>query len=167
MDLDDPLDSRPGGGHPVSGFHQSIESASLSHEDTNNTFIPSSTTTTGNDDDMDDDSQSDSSDYGNYASTEVDEDLRQPEECWRQRFICPSQGRFFGDQGSFVDYFDPLQGGEQYCSDNSVAPFGPMVVWRVISTFTCEGGCDLYDDAIDAGIPPIPFVTSRTTDDDA
>ena len=93
--------------------------------------------------------------------TETGEYFFKPEECWREHYLCPSQGRFFGDRGSFVDFFDPLRGGEEYCAQNNVAPFGPMVIWRVLSTFSCEGGCDIYNDAIDAGVPPIPVMIRR------
>lgn len=110
----------------------------------------------------DGDRQSDISESAEYASTEAYEDYPRVEECWRHRFLCPAQGRFFGDRGSFVDYFDPLRGGQEQCSERNIAPFGPIVVWRVLSTFNCEEGCDLYDDAIDAGILPIPVVVRRS-----
>lgn len=97
------------------------------------------------------DVQSDSTDY---ADTEAADDYPRTEECWRPRYLCPSQGRFFGDRGSFVDFFDPLGGAEEHCNKNGIPPFGPMVVWRLLRTFNCEKGCDLWDDALEAGLRP-------------
>lgn len=100
---------------------------------------------------QDDDVQSESTDY---ADTEAADDYPPTEECWRPRYLCPSQGRFFGDRGSFVDFFDPLGGAEEHCNKNGIPPFGPMVVWRLLRTFNCEKGCDLWDDALEAGLRP-------------
>ena len=83
------------------------------------------------------------------------------EKCFRRQYLCPSQGQFFGDPGSFVEFFDPLHGSQEICAQNNVAPFGPMVIWRVLATFSCEAGCDIYDDALDAGVPPIPVLIRR------
>ena len=83
------------------------------------------------------------------------------EECWRHLFICPSQGRYFGDRGSFVEFFDPLNGDETLCADNGVAPFGPMVVWRVLSSFDCAEGCDIYDDVLEDRITSIPVLINK------
>ena len=81
--------------------------------------------------------------------------------CWRHRFVCPSQGRYFGDRGSFVGFFNPLDGDKVHCVDNSVAPFGPMVVWHVMSTFACNECCEVYDDVLDEGVTSIPVVFSK------
>ena len=89
------------------------------------------------------------------------DDLDGSEECWRHIFICPSQGRYFGDVGSFVDYFDPLDGAEALCVERNIAPFGPMMVWRVMSTFDCAEGCDLYDDVLDEGVTSIPVLFKK------
>ncbi|KAI1786380.1 hypothetical protein LXA43DRAFT_898126 [Ganoderma leucocontextum] len=81
--------------------------------------------------------------------------------CWRHRYICPSQGRYFGDRGSFVDFFDPLGGDEALCADNNIAPFGPMVVWRIMSTFECDGDCVFYDDVLEEGVTSIPVLFKK------
>ena len=83
------------------------------------------------------------------------------EECWCHLFICPSQGRYFGDRGSFVEFFDPLNGDEAVCAHNGIAPFGPMVVWRVLSSFDCAEGCDIYDDVLEDTITSIPVLINK------
>ena len=102
------------------------------------------------------DSDSDSS---STAETEVMQ--LGSEKCFRRQYLCPSQGQFFGDPGSFVEFFDPLHGSQEICAQNNVATFGPMVIWRVLATFSCDAGCDIYDDALDAGVPPIPVLIRR------
>ena len=82
------------------------------------------------------------------------------QECWRHQYICPSQGRFFGDRGSLVDFFDPLAGDETRCEANGVAPFGPMVVWRLVSSFECDDGCD-FDDILEEGVTCIPVLIKK------
>ena len=81
--------------------------------------------------------------------------------CWRHRFVCPSQGRHFGDRGSFVEFFDPLDGDEVRCVENNVAPFGPMVVWHIMSSFTCDECCEVYVDVLDEGVTSIPVVFTK------
>ena len=80
------------------------------------------------------------------------------EQCWRHLYICPAQGRYFGDQGSFVDFFDPLGRGEAYCAQRNIPPFGPMIVWRVLSNFDCENNCDIYDEVLEEGVTYIPVL---------
>ena len=87
--------------------------------------------------------------------------LRSAEECWRNRYVCPKQGRFFGDPGSFVDFFDPLGGDEDSCMKNNVAPFGPMVIWRIMSTFDCEDGCEYLDEVLEQGVTSIPVLFKK------
>ena len=81
--------------------------------------------------------------------------------CCRHRFACPLQGRHFGDRGSFIGFFDPLDGDEVRCVDNNVAPFGPMVVWRVMSSFTCDECCDVYAEVLDEGVTSVPVVFTK------
>ena len=90
---------------------------------------------------------------------DIDDDtLRSAEECWREKFVCPSQGRFFGDKGSLVGFFDPLSADEDKCVANNLAPFGPMVIWRSMSTFDCDDGCDFLDDVLEQGVTSIPVL---------
>ena len=105
-------------------------------------------------------------DDGSGDAESISGTRREVQECLRHRYLCPSQGRFFGDRRSMVEFFDPLRGGEEFCAQNSVVPFGPMVVWRVLSTFTCERGCDIYDDALDAEPSAIPVMIRRNPFDE-
>ena len=80
--------------------------------------------------------------------------------CSRRFYTCPSQGRFFGDRGSLVVFFDSLGGDDAYCEEHNIAPFGPMIVWRIISSFACDDGCD-FDDIIEEGVTSIPVFIRR------
>ena len=86
------------------------------------------------------------------------------EQCFRQFYICPSQGRYFGDRGSLVDFFDPIARGEDFCARRSIPPYGPMVVWRVLSNFDCERDCVIYDDDLEEpdDISSIPILFRQT-----
>ena len=80
--------------------------------------------------------------------------------CSRRFYTCPSQGRFFGDHGSLVIFFDPLGGDSAYCEEHNIAPFGPMILWRIISSFSCDDGCD-FDDILEEGVTSIPVFIKR------
>lgn len=82
-------------------------------------------------------------------------------ECWQHRYVCPSQGRYFGDRGSFVDFFDPLDGDEVHCVENNIAPFGPMAIWHVMSTFDCEEGCEYFDEVLEEGVASVPVIFKK------
>lgn len=84
--------------------------------------------------------------------------LRSSEECWRELYICPKQGRFFGDRGSLVRFFDPLGKDEERCMEKNLAPFGCMVIWRLMSTFECDDGCEFLDDVLEHGVVSIPVL---------
>ncbi|PIL24448.1 hypothetical protein GSI_14202 [Ganoderma sinense ZZ0214-1] len=87
------------------------------------------------------------------------ETTQSPEECLRYTWLqCPSQGRFFGDGGSFVGYFDPLDRGEERCMKANVAPYGSMAVWRVPSTFDCDAGCGDVDEVLETGVTSVPVL---------
>lgn len=76
--------------------------------------------------------------------------------CWRRRHICPSACRYFGDPGSFVDFLDPLGGDEEHCKKNCLPPFGPMVIWRLMSTFKCVYGCLDLPYVVEKGVATVP-----------
>nr|VWO99878.1 Gamma-butyrobetaine dioxygenase [Ganoderma boninense] len=96
--------------------------------------------------------------WADYRRDMIENSLRNPEECWRERHICPKQGRFFGDRGSLVGYFDPLGNDEDRCTRGNIAPFGAMAVWRLMSSFECEGGCEHLDEVLDYGVTSIPVL---------
>ena len=86
------------------------------------------------------------------------DDTLSPGRCWRSRFLCPAQGRYFGDAGTFLDYFDPLAGHDGYCADTGQPPYGPMIVWRLMSTFLCDDDCDAYSDILEEGTSALPVL---------
>ena len=79
--------------------------------------------------------------------------------CWRSRFICPEQTRFFGDRGTFLQFFDPIGGDVNKNMSTCTPPFGPMVVWKLTSTFTCEDNCSTFDAELNHFPPSIPMLT--------
>ena len=141
-------DGSNNGENSVTSGDEDDESAGSADEDSDEASTSEGSTTTGDEGDLDDGD----SDAG------TEEEHTDPEQCWCHLYICPSQGRFFGDRGSFVNFFDPLTGCEAYCAVKSITPFGPMVVWRVLSTFDCEEGCDIYDDVLEDDVTSVPVL---------
>ncbi|KAI0698719.1 hypothetical protein C8Q76DRAFT_633842 [Earliella scabrosa] len=78
--------------------------------------------------------------------------------CFRERFICPQQGRFFGDPGSLTDFLDPI--GTELTNVNvaSVPPYGPMIIWRMSSSYVCCGGCDVNDPLMHGWVVTAPLL---------
>lgn len=81
-----------------------------------------------------------------------------PFQCWRELYICPSMGRFFGDAGSFVNYFDPLAGDAAICVSRSLPPYGSMLIWRLMTTFHCSDSCDELDEFLGNGLTSVPVL---------
>ncbi|KAI0698732.1 hypothetical protein C8Q76DRAFT_634001 [Earliella scabrosa] len=65
--------------------------------------------------------------------------------CFRALYICPDQGRYFGDPGSLVGFFDPVVHGPRTALMRSMPPFGPMAAWRLWVSASCEEGCAHHD----------------------
>lgn len=84
-------------------------------------------------------------------------------QCWRSLYMCPSQGRYFGDYGSFVNYFDPLAGDAETCVSQSLPPYGPMLAWRLMTTFPCSDDCDEYDDLLGDGATSLPILVVQNS----
>ena len=63
------------------------------------------------------------------------------DKCGKSMYICPWQGRFFGDLGSLVLFYDGFCVDLVELRDLGVAPYGPMVTWRLPSSGTCDGSC--------------------------
>lgn len=61
--------------------------------------------------------------------------------CGKALYICPLQSRYFGDPGSLVLFFDGFYVDIEDLRDLGVAPYGPMVAWRLPSMGTCDGDC--------------------------
>ena len=72
--------------------------------------------------------------------------------CWRSHFICPEQGRFFGDRGSFVDFVSPLDCGAVELRDRRAPPFGCTIVWRLSSSYQCVMSCEGRDRLLPNGV---------------
>ncbi|KAI1786382.1 hypothetical protein LXA43DRAFT_1099318 [Ganoderma leucocontextum] len=77
--------------------------------------------------------------------------------CGKSMYVCPLQGRYFGDLGSLVLFYDGFCVDLGELRDLGVAPFGPMVAWRMPCTGTCKGGCVEKDPVLP------PFVISMLT----
>ena len=71
--------------------------------------------------------------------------------CWRSHYICPGQGRFFGDRGSLVDFIDPINTPAPVLQQHGSPPFGTAVVWRLSSTYQCPLSCELHDSTLPIG----------------
>ncbi|PIL37750.1 hypothetical protein GSI_01444 [Ganoderma sinense ZZ0214-1] len=69
--------------------------------------------------------------------------------CGKTMHICPLQGRYFGDAGSLVVFYDGFLVSLAVLRDESVPPYGPMVAWRIPMTHECEGRC-----AVDESVLP-------------
>lgn len=82
-------------------------------------------------------------------------------QCCRSLYVCPSQGRFFGDPGSFVNYFDPLRGDAARCVLRLLPPYGSMLVWRLWTTFRCSENCDEIDEFLGDGLTSTPVLFVR------
>ena len=83
--------------------------------------------------------------------------------CWRSHFICPEQGRFFGDRGSLVDFVSPLDCGSVELRDRGAPPFGCSIVWRLSSSYRCVMSCEGRDVLLPEGVTSqaIMFVHDR------
>ena len=83
--------------------------------------------------------------------------------CWRSHFICPEQGRFFGDRGSLVDFVSPLDCGAVQLRDRRAPPFGCTIVWRLSSSYECVMSCEGRDRLLPNGVTSqaIMFVHDR------
>ena len=76
----------------------------------------------------------------------------QPFDCVRLLYLCPQQGRYFGDAGSMVCFIDTLSVDVASLKDRGVPPYGIMAVWRLPSKVLCDAQCDEYDDLLAPGI---------------
>ena len=68
--------------------------------------------------------------------------------CLRARYLCPQQGRYFGDGGSMVVIMDRFSMGLAELKARNLPPYGFMAAWRMASSVLCEEQCDELDDVI-------------------
>ena len=80
--------------------------------------------------------------------------------------MCPQQGRYFGDDGSLLDFMDPLRADLTLLKERSIPPYGHMAVWRLPSYVICDNQCDEVDDILFPGMltAPIMFETNALED---
>ena len=86
--------------------------------------------------------------WAEYSGLSEDGDPKYERPCFREPFLCPQQDRFFGDKGSIIDLLDPLDPVLRLCDLRTIPPFGATVAWRLNSTFTCDGGCDVKNEVL-------------------
>ena len=72
--------------------------------------------------------------------------------CWRSHFICPGQGRYFGDRGSLVGLVSPLNSGPEESRDIRALLFGSTIVWRLSSSYRCIMRCEGRDRLLPIGV---------------
>ena len=51
--------------------------------------------------------------------------------CMRHLYLCPNMGRFFGDQGSYLVCFNPLQITRAKLRSKHLSPYGCTAIWRL------------------------------------
>ena len=73
-------------------------------------------------------------------------------DCGRSLYSCTHQGRYFGDRGSLVVLIHVLSVSCSYLQMQYVAPFGPMVAWRLPNLGTCSNDCVHTDDVLPPGV---------------
>ncbi|KAI0745904.1 hypothetical protein C8Q76DRAFT_569002, partial [Earliella scabrosa] len=78
--------------------------------------------------------------------------------CLRERFLCPVQGRYFGDRGSFVGFLDPLARDPRSIRAANVPPFGSMVAWRLFTSYDCAESCDILDPILHEWLVSTPIL---------
>ena len=75
-----------------------------------------------------------------------------PFKCLRRLYICPQQGRYFGDEGSMVCFMDTLSVNVVMLRERGAPPYGISAVWRLPSDILCDAQCDEFDDLIAPGL---------------
>ena len=78
--------------------------------------------------------------------------------CWRSHYICPNQGRFFGDSGSVVDFIDPIGTPATALQEQGHPPFGTVVIWRISSSYQCPLSCESHDNTLPTGQISTPVI---------
>ncbi len=85
--------------------------------------------------------------------------------CGKTLYVCPFQGRYFGDPGSLVVFFHEFFVDLDELRKRCVAPYGPMSVWRIPTKGTCEGRCVEDECVLPAFVISITlqFIEDRST----
>lgn len=85
--------------------------------------------------------------------------------CMRAVFLCPRQARFFGDGGSLLNVFDPLNTTINHLRASHQAPFGIATVWRryIDPRRLCDGCCTDNDPLLPKNILTVATILLPTT----
>ena len=76
-------------------------------------------------------------------------------DCGRSLFLCSHQGRFFGDRGSLVIIIDSFSVDRLYLKSRCIAPYGPMVAWRLPNLEPCNHDCLNTDNVLPPNVVSI------------
>ena len=74
--------------------------------------------------------------------------------CLRPMYQCPGQGRFFGDPGSLLDFFEPDLVDHAVMAHLNFPPYGPTAVWRM-DGFECDYSCSSGDYLLAEGVSTV------------
>lgn len=92
------------------------------------------------------DIQSEPASWPEYAHLAPPPHLPSQQRCLRDWYLCPSQGRFFGDRGSLVTLFDILDVDLAELVRRRLPPYGHAVAWRLCNTYRpCDGPCTFHN----------------------
>ncbi|KAH9855226.1 hypothetical protein C2E23DRAFT_724964, partial [Lenzites betulinus] len=87
---------------------------------------------------------------------------RQP--CVRDLFLCPEQGRYFGDPGSLVTMFDLTAMDVDNLRRRREHPYAISVAWRLPSSRRpCASACGTYDPILPEGLRTFPVILVENT----
>lgn len=77
--------------------------------------------------------------------------------CMREWYVCPCQGRFFGDGGSLVTVFDLFDVDLADLARRRQPPYGHAVAWRLENTHrSCDGTCVFEDPFLPEDLYTVP-----------
>ncbi|KAL1942567.1 hypothetical protein VTO73DRAFT_6169 [Trametes versicolor] len=79
--------------------------------------------------------------------------------CLRQLYICPSQGRYFGDAGSLLNIFDLHGTDHDQMRARHQLPYGVSLAWRLcFGGGPCDGCCSSSDPLLPEGVGTVAAV---------
>ncbi|KAI0706594.1 hypothetical protein C8Q76DRAFT_800999 [Earliella scabrosa] len=82
--------------------------------------------------------------------------------CFHDKYICPDQGRYFGDKGSLVAFMDTLGVDPAFARARGIMPFGHAAAWRLWNSSRCVQLCAFLDDLLHEGVVSMPlFIAHR------
>lgn len=79
--------------------------------------------------------------------------------CMRTLYLCPDQGRFFGDDGSLLNVFSLHDTDHDHLRELHQTPYGISIAWRLcFGGKPCNGRCPSTDPVLPEGVLTIPAV---------